>query len=106
MGVLAVSCIDNFNIRSYSDLWKPYRSRLLGSQTLDLILAAASSHSKPKISHIYLHVQVSNSSAKKFYERHGFEEIGIQEQYYKKITPHDAWILERPISSTGNAVQK
>ncbi|KAF9051122.1 N-acetyltransferase NAT13 [Hymenopellis radicata] len=72
----------------------PYRSRTLGSQSLDLILATASTH-KSKINKIYLHVQVSNESAKKFYERHGFQEVGVHANYYKKIAPHDAWVLEK-----------
>lgn len=55
---------------------KPYRGRRLGSQSLELVFGAASTHKKLKISHIYLHVQVSNGEAKRFYERHGFEEIG------------------------------
>jgi ribosomal protein S18 acetylase RimI-like enzyme len=71
---------------------------------LELILAAASSHTKPKISRIYLHVQVSNTAAKVFYERHGFKEVGIHVDYYKKILPRDAWILERVI--TANLEQK
>jgi len=79
---------------------QPYRSRKLGSQTLEMILAAASSSSKPKIDTIYLHVQLSNAAGKKFYERHGFKEIGVQENYYKKILPHDAWILERKLHDT------
>ena len=43
---------------------------------------------------MYLHVQVSNEDAKRFYERHGFKETGLEKDYYKKITPRDAWILE------------
>ncbi|KAF9482134.1 N-acetyltransferase NAT13 [Pholiota conissans] len=76
----------------------PYRSRTLGSQTLDLVLAAAAAHKKPKIDKIYLHVQVSNDDAKKFYERHGFTEVKIHKDYYKKIAPHDAWVLEKVFS--------
>ncbi|KAK0212874.1 acyl-CoA N-acyltransferase [Desarmillaria ectypa] len=75
----------------------PYRSRKLGSESLDLILRAASSHQQPKIDKIYLHVQISNGDAKKFYERHGFQEVGIHKDYYKKIAPHDAWILEKTV---------
>jgi len=71
----------------------PYRSRKLGSKSLELILSAA--ESKSKIKKIYLHVQTSNHDAKRFYERHGFKEVGLQENYYKKISPHDAWILEK-----------
>ncbi|EGN99817.1 hypothetical protein SERLA73DRAFT_180040 [Serpula lacrymans var. lacrymans S7.3] len=77
----------------------PYRCRKLGSQSLELIVKAAASQAKPKISHIYLHVQVSNDPAKRFYERHGFKEVGVHENYYKRIVPRDAWILERVIDS-------
>jgi N-alpha-acetyltransferase 50 len=59
---------------------------------------------KPKITSIELHVQTSNDDAKKFYERHGFRQTGVQENYYKKIIPHDAWVLERAI--TGVEEQK
>jgi ribosomal protein S18 acetylase RimI-like enzyme len=78
----------------------PYRDRRVGSQSLELIFGAASSHKKLNISHIYLHVQVSNGEAKRFYERHGFEEISVHENYYKKIQPRDAWVLQRAIQST------
>ncbi|KAJ7683236.1 acyl-CoA N-acyltransferase, partial [Mycena rosella] len=73
----------------------PYRSRRLGSASLKLILDAAAAHIKPKIDRIYLHVQTSNADAKRFYERHGFTQVGVHENYYKKIVPHDAWILEK-----------
>jgi ribosomal protein S18 acetylase RimI-like enzyme len=75
----------------------PYRSLGIGSYTVDVILRAAATHTKPKICRIYLHVQVSNQAAKQFYERHGFKESGIDEGYYKKITPSGAWVLERDI---------
>ncbi|KIK26995.1 hypothetical protein PISMIDRAFT_675309 [Pisolithus microcarpus 441] len=77
----------------------PYRSRQIGSQTIERIIESASSHTKPKIGRIYLHVQVSNEDAKRFYEQHGFKEVGIHENYYKKITPRDAWILERRLQN-------
>lgn len=61
------------------------------------MIEAAQANGEPKISSIYLHVQVSNESAKSFYERHGFKETGVEPNYYKKIVPHDAWILEREV---------
>ncbi|TFK68664.1 acyl-CoA N-acyltransferase [Pluteus cervinus] len=73
----------------------PYRSRGLGSQTLEAVLTAAAASAKPKIDKIYLHVQVSNDGAKRFYEKHGFNEVEIYKDYYKKIEPHDAWVLEK-----------
>lgn len=78
---------------------QPYRSRGIGSQSLQHLIDAAVAHTKPKITAIYLHVQVSNDDAKKFYERHGFQQTGLFENYYKKITPHDAWILQRDIEA-------
>ncbi|KAJ7594015.1 acyl-CoA N-acyltransferase [Mycena floridula] len=78
----------------------PYRSRRLGSQCLERLLSSAAAHVKPSISKIYLHVQTSNSDAKRFYEAHGFQEVGIHENYYKKILPADAWILEKEVSSS------
>lgn len=58
------------------------------------IIRSAAAQEKPKISSIYLHVQISNDGAKAFYEQHHFTEVGVYENYYKKIVPHDAWILE------------
>ncbi|KIJ49604.1 hypothetical protein M422DRAFT_27967 [Sphaerobolus stellatus SS14] len=75
----------------------PYRSKNLGTKALQEILDAASSHSKPNITHIYLHVQESNTDALRFYERHGFKVMGTDPDYYKKIEPHGAWILEREV---------
>lgn len=82
-------------IHTYLRFGKPYRSRKLGSQSLELILAAAQAHTKPEIHKIYLHVQVSNEQAKRFYTAHGFEQVGVQQDYYRKIEPHDAWVLEK-----------
>ena len=95
MGILAVRfSLHLFEIHTYLRFGKPYRSRKLGSKSLELILAAAEAHTKPEVDKIYLHVQVSNEQAKNFYTSHGFEQVGIQQDYYKKIVPHDAWVLE------------
>ncbi|KAJ4001618.1 N-acetyltransferase NAT13 [Lentinula boryana] len=98
MGVLAV-CELRYPFPEYNDSipTKPYRSRGLGSQSLQQIIEAAKLLNKPKISKIYLHVQISNAEAKKFYEKHGFQEVGIHEKYYKKLVPRDAWIMELTI---------
>ena len=56
--------------------------------------AASTSVVKPYIKKIYLHVQISNEAAKRFYERNGFKEVGVVDDYYKKIEPRAAWIME------------
>lgn len=81
----------------------PYRSRGLGSQSMQHIIQAAAAHAKPSISSIYLHVQVSNDGAKAFYEKHGFKVVRVYENYYKKIVPHDAWVLELEVTPTAPA---
>ncbi|KIY44438.1 N-acetyltransferase NAT13 [Fistulina hepatica ATCC 64428] len=76
----------------------PYRSRGLGAKALEEVVSAVqSSAAKHKIDKIYLHVQLSNGDAKRFYEKHGFKEVGIQEDYYKRIQPHGAWVLEKEV---------
>ncbi|KAF8497650.1 N-acetyltransferase NAT13 [Gautieria morchelliformis] len=75
----------------------PYRSRKLGTKALQEILTAASAHSKPKITCVKLHVQENNEDARRFYERHGFKVIGLESEYYKRIEPHGAWLLEKGI---------
>lgn len=100
MGILAVIVICPFHIPqtfcSYRYI-QPYRSRKLGTKALQEILTAASAHSKPKITGVKLHVQESNNDARRFYERHGFKVIGLEPEYYKRIEPHGAWLLEREI---------
>lgn len=63
------------------------------------MLKAATKLTKPQISRIYLHVQVDNVEAKRFYEKFGFEEKALVKDYYKRISPKDAWMLERAIHS-------
>ena len=53
--------------------------------------------SEKALKSMYMHVQTSNDEARRFYERHGFVEVGRVDQYYKKLEPHDAWVLERPV---------
>lgn len=51
----------------------------------------------PTISEVYLHVQVGNGEAKQFYLGHGFEEVGIIKDYYKRIEPPDCYILRKAL---------
>jgi len=48
-----------------------------------------------RIAEVYLHVQVNNSDAKNFYLKHGFEELGVIKDYYKRIEPADCFLLRK-----------
>ncbi|GAA5871462.1 hypothetical protein JCM8547_001350 [Rhodosporidiobolus lusitaniae] len=52
---------------------------------------------KPRIDSVYLHVQVGNEEGRRFWERWGFEVKDTIPNYYRKIEPRDAWLLERRI---------
>ncbi|KAF8316404.1 N-acetyltransferase NAT13 [Clavulina sp. PMI_390] len=80
----------------------PYRNWKVGSLALkEIITAAASTLTKDtgRITLMYLHVQISNTDARRFYERNGFKLVREIEGYYKKIEPRNAWLLEREITS-------
>jgi len=97
----------------------PYRSRKLGTKALQKVIDVALAHnkavksppksdskpSKRKLSSFYMHVQTSNGEARKFYERNGFVEVGRVEDYYKKLEPHDAWVLEKALESENEVVK-
>jgi RimJ/RimL family protein N-acetyltransferase len=98
MGVLAVRGIHSASgvSRSFSaTAGQPYRNRKLGEQSLQAVTDAATASTKPQIHRIYLHVQSNNDDAIRFYERHGFVKKELVQDYYKRLQPRDAWILER-----------
>lgn len=47
------------------------------------------------IKEIYLHVQISNEDAKKFYSKHGFEQLEIIKNYYTNIEPADCFLFKK-----------
>lgn len=47
----------------------------------------------------YRHVQVNNEGAIKFYEKFGFEIVEEKQNYYKRIEPADAFVLQKTFRS-------
>lgn len=66
----------------------PYAGRKL----LESVLEAVSKHSS--VARVYLHVQVGNDTALAFYESFRFVVTGTIPDYYKKISPSEAVVLE------------
>ncbi|KAF6167265.1 hypothetical protein GIB67_043126 [Kingdonia uniflora] len=73
----------------------PYRGLGIGTKLLKHVLDQCS---KQIISEIYLHVQTNNEDAVNFYQKFGFENTGIIENYYTNISPPDCYVLSKIVS--------
>ncbi len=77
--------------------WMDIDSRhdFLGKLLVEHILKEAKTSSD--ISKVYLHVQVTNTSAVEFYKKNEFEVVKTEKDYYKNIEPRDAFLLSKTI---------
>jgi len=71
----------------------PYRRFGLGTMMLEHVFALCAKD--PAIDSVFLHVQVNNETALDFYQRFGFQVAETQSNYYKRIEPADAYVLEK-----------
>ncbi len=51
------------------------------------------------------HVQVNNDTALSFYKKFGFEIISTATEYYRRLEPCDAYLLERSLKKTSTNEQ-
>lgn len=82
----------------------PYRRLGIGTVMFNHVLNLVERDGS--FSSIYLHVQVCNEGALKFYQKFDFEIVETKESYYKRIEPADAYVLEkrlRPKAVNGDA---
>ncbi|EEH57273.1 uncharacterized protein MICPUCDRAFT_11550, partial [Micromonas pusilla CCMP1545] len=73
-------------------VYAPWRDRAIGTRLLKHALNEGSKD--PFIKQAYLHVQTNNDDAIAFYTRFGFKRNGVALNYYKRLDPPDAAILE------------
>ena len=52
------------------------------------------------------HVQVNNETAIKFYEGFGFEIVEKKQNYYKRIEPADAFVLQKTFKKGSDEFQE
>ncbi|KPP67022.1 N-alpha-acetyltransferase 50-like [Scleropages formosus] len=86
----------------------PYRRLGIGTRMLNHVLNICEKDGT--FDNIYLHVQISNESAIDFYQKFGFEIIETKKNYYKRIEPADAHVLQKnlsgPCAPPGGELQK
>merc|ERR1711879_426248 len=71
----------------------PYRRLGIGTKMLEHVLKVVQEDGN--FASIFLHVQINNQSAIEFYKKFGFNIVETKEQYYKRIEPADAHVLEK-----------
>ena len=70
-----------------------YRRRGVATTLLQYILQEA--RADERIQRLTLHVQTNNDEAKAFYLHHGFEEVRVVENYYTRVEPASAFLLQK-----------
>jgi len=73
-----------------------FRRRGVASLLLKKLIEWVQKHAET-IRSIYLHVQVNNQVAMEFYKKFDFKLIKKVDNYYKRIQPSGAYLLERKI---------
>ncbi len=82
----------------YAGCLAPYRRLGIGTQMLNHVMDIVEKDGN--FDAVFLHVQINNDSAINFYKRFGFDIVETKEQYYKKIEPADAHVLEKRLKPT------
>lgn len=80
----------------------PYRRLGIGSVMVQHVLNICEKDGH--YDNVFLHVQINNEGAIKFYEHFGFEIVEQKENYYKRIEPADAYVLQKTFRETTPAV--
>ncbi|CAD6187382.1 unnamed protein product [Caenorhabditis auriculariae] len=73
----------------------PYRRYGVGKLLLDHVFEHC--EKDPSIKRICLHVQVNNTTALEFYDKHGFENKELCQNYYR-LEPSEAYLLVKKIN--------
>jgi N-alpha-acetyltransferase 50 len=83
----------------------PYRGGGLGSALLCRALSIVRSE-LPEVVAAALHVHVANEEAVRFYERHGFRQAEVVENYYRRLDPPHAVLLRLELGGVPDSEPK
>jgi ribosomal protein S18 acetylase RimI-like enzyme len=73
----------------------PYRGHGLAGALLRRVIARAIRDYN--ITTVTAHMWEANEDASEWYANHGFKQVSFHEQYYRRLKPSGAWLLERSI---------
>ncbi|XP_046543263.1 LOW QUALITY PROTEIN: probable N-acetyltransferase san [Haliotis rubra] len=79
---------------------QPYRRLGIGTVMLQHVLRICDKDAN--FDNVFLHVQINNDGAIRFYEKFGFEIVEEKQNYYKRIEPADAYVLQKSFRVTNN----
>jgi len=82
----------------------PYRRLGIGTVMLEHVLSFC--EKEGHIDNVFLHVQVNNDGAISFYEKFGFKIVEEKKNYYKRIEPPDAYVLQKSFKPDGASGDK
>ena len=77
-------------------LLAPYRQRGVASQLLQEVTHLEVLQ-KYGVASIYAHVWENNEDALEWYEKRGFTQVILVDQYYKRLRPSGAWIVRKEL---------
>lgn len=74
------------------------RKQGIGTKMMQHIIQQISDWDRSNhIESIFLHVQINNDEAIQFYKKFGFTTVKEVENYYPRLSPSNAYILERKL---------
>jgi len=73
----------------------PFRSLGLARALLQCVLSRAIDEYEVKT--VSAHVWEANIEARQWYAKQGFREVSFEKDYYRRLKPGGAWVVERPI---------
>jgi len=76
----------------------PYRRLGIGTKMVEHVLNIVSKDGN--YDSVFLHVQINNESAINFYRNFGFDVVETKQNYYKRIEPADAYVLEKKLDKS------
>merc|ERR1712233_84011 len=83
---------------------KAYRNYGVGRRMLQHVIDLV--EKRLNFNEIFLHVQISNSIAIKFYEKFGFKIVRKLHNYYKRIEPPHCYIVSRKFDREKKKLEK